>query len=63
MQETSTTLYNKVDKTNLVNEAHEAMLNLFDNTVDDMIALDNSKSRYEHSLELLEIMSANREKH
>ena len=28
---------------NLVNEAHEAMFDLFDNTVDDMIAIDNSK--------------------
>ena len=63
MQETSTTIYNNVDKKNLVNEAHEAMFDLFDNTVDDMIAIDNSKSRYEHSLELLEIMSANREKY
>ena len=63
LQETSTTIYNNVDKKNLVNEAHEAMFDLFDNTVDDMIAIDNSKSRYEHSLELLEIMSANREKY
>ena len=63
LQETSTTIYNNVDKMNLVNEAHEAMFDLFDNTVDDMIAIDNSKSRYEHSLELLEIMSANREKY
>ena len=45
MQETSTTIYNNVDKKNLVNEAHEAMFDLFDNTVDAMIIPVGNKSK------------------